>query len=128
MIDIKSKLVLKILAKECNNGNYKIIEIPDIIMALPRHFRMESEAIKHILTHLERQDMISIKYDDDDVFCLTVLPFGFETLENDKPKFIKKEKIKEKKLNVATIILSFASAFLGTSLGILICYFILKLF
>lgn len=128
MIDIKSKLVLKILAKECNNGNYKIIEIPDIIMALPRHFRMESEAIKHILTHLERQDMISIKYDDDDVFCLTVLPFGFETLENDKPKFLKKEKIKEKKLNVATIILSFASAFFGTSLGILICYFILKLF
>lgn len=128
MIDIKSKLVLKILAKECNNGNYKIIEIPDIIMALPRHFRMESEAIKHILTHLERQDMISIKYDDDDVFCLTVLPFGFETLENDKPKFLKKEKIKDKKLNVATIILSFASAFFGTSLGILICYFILKLF
>lgn len=128
MIDTKSKLVLKILAKECGNGNYKIVEIPDIIMSLPRHFRMDSEAVKHILTHLERQDIISIKYDDDDVYCLSVLPYGFEILENEKPKLIKKEKTKERKLNIMTIFLSFISALIGTTLGIIICYFLLKLF
>ena len=128
MIDTKSKLVLKILANECSDGNYKIIEVSDIIMSLPRHFRMDSEAVKHILTHLERQDFISIKYDDDDVYCLAVLPYGFEVLENDKPKYIKKEKAKEKKLNIATILLSFLSALIGTTLGIIICYFLLKLF
>ena len=128
MIDTKTKLVLKILANECSDRNYKIIEISDIIMALPKHFRMESDAVKHILTYLERQDMISIKYDDDDVYCLTVLPYGFETLENDKPKHAKRERTHEKNLNVATIVLSFVSALVGTILGILVCYFILKMF
>lgn len=128
MIDTKSKLVLKILANECSDGNYKIVEVSDIIMSLPRHFRMDSEAVKHILTHLERQDFISIKYDDDDVYCLTVLPYGFEVLENDKPRYIKKERTKERKLNIATILFSFLSALIGTTLGIIICYFLLKLF
>ncbi len=126
MIDTKSKLVLKILANENGDGSYKIIEVSDIIMALPRHFRMDSDAVKHILTHLERQDIISIKYDDDGVYCLAVLPYGFEILENERPKYLKKEKIKEKKLSLATIILSFLSALLGTTFGIIICYFLLK--
>lgn len=128
MLDTKSKLVLKILANECNDGNYKIVELSDIIMALPRHFRMDSEAVKHIITHLERQEYISIKYDDDDVYCLAVMPYGFEALENDKPKYIKREKSKEKSINLATILLSFLSAFVGTTLGIIVCYFLLKIF
>lgn len=128
MIDTKTKLVLKILVNECRDNSYKIVEIPDIIMALPKRFRMDSEAIKHILTYLEHQDMISIKYEDDDVYCLAVLPYGFEVLELDKPKYIKSENKKEKKLNWASIFLSFFSAFFGTSLGILVCYFILKAF
>lgn len=128
MIDTKSKLVLSILSKECHDGSYKIVEVSDIIMALPKHFRMDSEAIKHILTHLERQDIISIKYDDDDVFCLAVLPYGFEILETEKPKMIKHPKIKEKSLSLSTILLSFVSALIGTALGIVICYFFLKLF
>ncbi len=128
MIDTKSKLVLNILAKECGNGGYKVIEIADIIMALPRHYRMDGEAVKHVLTHLERQDIISIKYDDDDVYCLAVLPYGFEILENEKPKHHKRETIREKNINIATVISSFLSALVGTTLGIVICYFLLKLF
>ena len=128
MIDTKSKLVLNILAKECGNGSYKVIELSDIIMALPRHYRMDGEAVKHILTHLERQDIISIKYDDDDVYCLAVLPYGFEILENEKPKRIKHEATNKKNINIATVVLSFISALVGTTLGIVICYFLLKLF
>ncbi len=128
MIDTKSKLVLSILAKEGKDGSYKIVEVSDIIMSLPKHYRMDSEAVKHILTHLERQDIISVKYDDDDVFCLAVLPYGFEILENEKPKKISRPKAKEKNLNTATIILSFISALFGTAVGIVICYFVLKMF
>ena len=122
MIDTKSKLVLSILAKECGDGSYKIIEIPDIIMALPKRFRMDSEAVKHILTHLERQDIISVKYDDDDVFCLAVLPYGFEILENEKPITIKKTKEKPQKVGFLTIFLCFLSSLLGSSLAILFCW------
>lgn len=126
MIDTKSKLVLKILANECQNGSYKIIEISDIIMSLPKHFRMDSEAVKHILSYLERQDIISIKYDDDDTYCLAIMPYGFEILENEKPRLIKQKEPKEKRINISTIIFSFVSAMIGTALGILFCYFILK--
>ena len=122
MIDIKSKLVLSILAKECGDGSYKIIEIPDIIMALPKRFRMDSDAVKHILTHLERQDIISVKYDDDDVFCLAVLPYGFEILENEKPKFIKKNAEKPKKVGFLMLFLCFLSSLLGSGIAILFCW------
>lgn len=122
MIDTKSKLVLSILAKECGDGSYKIVEIPDIIMALPKRFRMDSDAVKHILTHLERQDIISVKYDDDDVFCLAVLPYGFEILENEKPIFPKKMREKAKNPVFFTIFLCFLSSLFGSALAILFCW------
>lgn len=122
MIDTKSKLVLSILAKECGDGSYKIIEIPDIIMALPKHFRMDSDAVKNILTHLERQDIISVKYDEDDVFCLAVLPYGFEILENEKPKMIRKNAERPKNHSFLIILMSFLSSFFGSALAILFCW------
>lgn len=127
MIDTKSKLVLNILAKECGNGNYHIVEVSDIIMSLPRHFRMDSEAVKHILTHLERQDIISIKYDDDGTYCIAVLPYGFEILENEKPRFYKTPKDK-KNINFLNIFLIFISSFFGAFLGLIICFYLIKLF
>lgn len=127
MIDTKSKLVLNILAKECGNGNYHIVEVSDIIMSLPRHFRMDSEAVKHILTHLERQDIISIKYDDDGTYCVAVLPYGFEILETEKPKHFKNPEAK-KRINFLNIFLILISSFLGAFLGVIICFYLIKLF
>lgn len=128
MIDTKSKFILKILAQECRDGSYKVIEISDIIMSLPKRYRMDSESIKHILLHLERQDMISIKYDDEDVYCLAVLPFGYETIEAEGALPIRRERKKERSLSIMSIVLSFFSALVGTVIGILICHFLLKLF
>ena len=123
MIDIKSKLVLSILAKESDDGSYKIVEVSDIIMALPKHFRMDSEAVKHILTHLERQDMISIKYDDDGVYCLAVLPYGFEVLETEKPR---RPKTKENTINWKNFFILFSSAFFGAVVGAIVCFLFFK--
>lgn len=83
MLDIKSKLVLKILQKECPGGSYNIVEAKDIISAMPGKFRVDSDGLDNILIYLERQEYISIKYDDDGVYCLCVLPFGNEILENE---------------------------------------------
>ena len=112
-------LVLKILASESVGGSYKIFDASDLISALPKHYRTDSEGIRHILTHLERQDMISIKYDDDDTYCLAVLPYGMETLENEKPNK------HEKRKTVVIVILSFLCAFLGAILGVIVTYFII---
>ena len=90
MLDIKSKLVLKILQKECPGGAYKIVDAKDIVSAMPIKFRVDNDGLDNILIYLERQEYISIKYDDDGVYCLCVLPFGNEVLENEMT--IKKEK------------------------------------
>lgn len=127
MIDTKSKLILSILAKECGNGNYRIIEVSDIILSLPRRFRMDSEAVKHILTYLERQDIISIKYDDGGTYCIAVLPYGFEILESDKSKF-PKIKQERRRINFWYIFLVFIASFLGAFLGIIISFYLIKLF
>lgn len=84
MLDIKSKLVLKILVKECPNGSYNIVEAKDIISALPNRYKVDSDGLENILIYLERQEYISIKYDDEGVYCLCVLPFGNEVLEDEK--------------------------------------------
>ena len=126
MIDTKSKLVLKILKNECKDGSYKIIEIADIISSLPRHYKMDSDTIKNILNYLERQDLISIKYDDDDVYCVAIMPYGFEIIENEK-NLTKRSFTVEKKNNFMMIILTFFSSLIGTILGIIICYLIIKM-
>ncbi len=115
MLEQKSKLVLKFLIQECPNGSYKIIESKDIIASMPAKYRLDNEAFDNILTYLERQDCISIKYDDNNVYCLCVLPYGYEILENE----IKKKKEDKKSshlwfLILINLLVSFASGILGT--------------
>ena len=117
MIDAKTKLVLKILAQMCRDGTYKIIEIPDIILALPKKYRTDSDAIRHNISRLEHQDMISIKYEEDDTYCLAVLPYGFEYLEFPTEK--KNLRFSNKK-NLSSIIFSFCAALFGTVVGIVV--------
>ncbi len=115
MLDIKSRLVLKFLAKECNNGTYKIIEGSDIISAMPNKYRVDSDGLEHILTYLERQDCISIKYDDDGVYCLCVLPYGYEINEGEN----KKHKEKKPRLWLLIIICSIFSV-VGGFIGVIL--------
>ncbi len=116
MLDIKSKLVLKILIKECNNGTYKIVEASDIISSLPARYRVDSDGLENILNYLERQDCISIKYDDDGVYCLCVLPSGYEIVESET----KKEKQKKRPSYLLIFVFSFIFAFLGGLIGAIV--------
>ena len=117
MLDIKSKLILKILVKECPYGSYNIIESKDIISALPNKYKIDIEELENILIFLERQEYISIKYDDDGVYCLCVLPFGYEILENEANK--KREDKKSPRLWVYVIFI-FLASFLGSFLAVVI--------
>ncbi len=115
MLDIKSKLVLKILIKECPNGAYNIVDGRDIISMLPNKYKLDTEGLDNILIYLERQEFISIKYDDDGIYCLCVLPFGNEVLEHEAEQ--KKENSKSSFSWVKFLIIfiiSFIASFLGT--------------
>ncbi len=116
MLDIKSKLVLKILIKECPYGSYNIIESKDIISAMPSKYKIDVEGLENILIYLERQEYISIKYDDDGVYCLCVLPFGNELLEQDDNK---KREEKPSRLWIF-IVINFFVTLLASLLGVMI--------
>lgn len=118
MLDLKSKLVLKILQKECKSGGYKIVEKADIISSLPTKYRMEDEALDHIITFLERSECIHIKYDDEKVYCLCILPIGNQLAENEL-----KEK-KEHKFSIVKYVLFFFLLLMGSFLGSLLAKFI----
>ena len=118
MLDTKSSLVLKIIQKECKNGSYKVIDKNDIVFAMPLKFRCDFDELDHIMTYLERQDYISIKYDDDSVYCLCVLPASFEIFEKQATKK------KRKNYNILIPLLSLIFGFLGALLGSVISKFI----
>ena len=117
MLDIKSKLVLKILIKECPNGSYNLVESKDIISAMPIKYRVDNDGLENILIYLERQEYISIKYDDEGVYCLCVLPFGSEVIEIDG-KEQKNEGLPPRLWLFA--LLSFLSSFAGCFLSHLV--------
>ena len=120
MLDIKSKLVLKILVKECPNGAYSIVEAKDIISSLPNRYKVDSDGLDNILIYLERQEYISIKYDDEGVYCLCVLPFGNEILEDEQ--YNKKREEKSSPRLWLLILIIFISSFSASFLGILLAY------
>ena len=123
MLDIKSKLVLKILIKECPNGSYKIVESKDIISSMPNKYRVDGDGLENILIHLERQEYISIKYDDDGVYCLCVLPYGNEVLE--KEEYKKREETSPSQFWILLIIIFFSSM-LSSVIGTVIAHLLLN--
>lgn len=117
MLDIKSKLVLKILVKECPNGSYKIVESKDIISSLPSRYKVDNDGLENILIYLERQEYISIKYDDDGVYCLCILPFGNEVLEEEHNKKRESKKPSRYWFIFLLALTTFLSSFLGCLLS-----------
>ncbi len=119
MLDLKSKLILKILINECPNGTYKIIDAKDIISLLPNKYKIDLKTFEKILIFLERQECISIKYDDENTYCLCVLPLSFELLEENIDKQKREDKQSPHLWTFIIIILfcSFFASFLGTILA-----------
>ncbi len=118
MLDLKSKLVLKILQKECRASGYKVVDKADIISALPSKFRMDEDGLDHIITFLERSECIHVKYDDERVYCLCILPLGNQLTEKDTA-----EK-KERRFSPLLVFLIFFAALIGGFVGGIVAKFI----
>ena len=82
MLDIKSKLVLKILIKECPNGAYKIVESKDIISSMPNKYRADNDGLDNILIYLERQEIMlkQLKKNMNDLLLMKRKVFFHEIL------------------------------------------------
>ncbi len=121
MLDIKSNLVLKILQKECKGGGYKVVDKSDIISSLPNKYRVDDEGLDQIITFLERCECVHVKYDDDNVYCLCILPQGNQITENE-------EKNKHSNLfpwpcKLALFAFAFFGGLIGAIVGVVISQF-----
>ncbi len=112
MLDLKSTIILKILQKECHGSGYKVIDKSDIISAMPAKYRVDEENLDHIITYLERSECIHVKYDDENVYCLCVLPMGNQITEKEEKN--KKEKPKYWLLLIFIAVFSMIGGLLGS--------------
>ena len=118
MLDERSKIVLKYLVKECNEGSYRVVDVNDILDALPQKFKADSGTVTLCMDYLEKGNYISIKYKDAKMYCVSPLPFARQILESESNE---KEKFKKLfKIGSFLYVLVFVCAFLGTFVAILL--------
>ena len=87
MLDKRTAAVLETINALSAEGTYIIVELSDIVEALPRRLSMDEGGIREALSYLKDRGYISIKYADEREYCLCPLPRGrqyVETQQNEK--------------------------------------------
>ena len=118
MLDERSKIVLNYLVNECSEGAYRVIDMAELINALPKKFKPDDATVSLCMDYLEKGNYISIKYKDAKMYCVSPLPFARQILENESNEREKTKKMY--KIGSLLYILVFACAFLGSFLAIII--------
>ena len=96
MLDKRSEALLQIINAECREGSYKVLEVDDLIRAMPKKFKIDSDGILQLIGYLKKGEYVSVKYTDSEVVCISPLPRGrriFEVEEENKTQK-KRKKIK----------------------------------
>ena len=115
MLDRQTSELLKILNTYCKDGSYKVLEKSEIIEKMSNKYKPDNESLSQMLSHLSERNYLNVKYADDDVFCLAVLPKG--RLFDEKVREMSVERKKFNKNLTITIIVSSVCSFLGAMVG-----------
>ena len=105
---IREKDLLALLSKECKPNIYTVFEKKDISSSLDNNTLDENE-IDNLMLSLERQGFIKIKYEDDNVYCLSVLK-----------REIEEKKESHKQAPFSYLLFCFFGGFFGSFFGTLI--------
>lgn len=121
MLDADTKKLLSFLVAECG-GTYKIFDESELCGALPEG--TGGTAVSDMLTRLEAQRYLDIRYAEGGEFCLCPLPSGVRFLEElDGERTEKKRRRREEGLLV--FLASLAGGFLGGVLAAVIVWAVL---
>lgn len=118
MLDNASEFILKKFVKESYNKGYKIFYIEEFSNLIPKKYNIDKNNLLDFVRNLDEKGFISLKYTDDELFCLTALHKARIFLE-DKLDTLKKYN-KFKKLAVWVILLNFIFCFIACFLSIFI--------
>lgn len=122
MLDKRTAKFLAIVNKICSDGSYKIIEKTELSKEM--HDRAaDFVALGHMIQYLQDNEMIDVKYTDETVYCMTVLPKGRATFENTLNS--DRDSIKISKKTIFLLMgICFGAAFVGSLLGALLAIWI----
>lgn len=118
MLDKASEFILKKIVKETYNKGYKIFYITEFCNLIPKKLKVSSINILDFIRNLEEKDYISLKYVDEELFCVSALLKARIYLE-DKVITIKKNK-QFKKVATWLILFNFIFCFFACFLSIFI--------
>jgi hypothetical protein len=118
MLDKRSEFLLKIINNICAEDSYKIIDIPLFIERMEKRYNIDEVSLKQMMVFLQKRELIDVKYSDNEVYCLCILPKGRLYFENTVTE--DKQVKKLKKMFAFYVLLSGIFAFLGAALAILL--------
>ena len=118
MLDLRSKCILKYLVGECGEGSYRVFEVKELLECLPNKFKADGVVVGQCMQYLEKGNYISIKYKDNNMYCVSPLPFARQILENESNEKQKTKKLI--KMGSMLYVLVFVFAFLGSFMAILV--------
>ncbi|HEY8443990.1 MAG TPA: hypothetical protein VIL24_04250 [Clostridia bacterium] len=124
MLDKLTRTILKKISESVQGEEYIIIKLDELKDSLP--FKSDKEGLMSSIKFLQKQDMISLKYSDEDNVCLAIMPQGRLYLEEQEA--LVKQKLKKAKKSIFSGIGVFLAALLGTIAGQLIIKFFEWLF
>ena len=108
MQNSKEKCLINYLCRECGFNKFTIVEKKDMLSCFDKHIYIDENELDNIIQSLERKGYIKIKYEDENVYCLSVL----FNIEDEK---------KEKTAKTPSLfLLAFVGSFLGGLIGSLI--------
>lgn len=114
MLDKQNYKIIKKLQKLCPNGTYKVFEIQELCEL----FKIHKDALDNDFKHLKDNEFIDIKYSDDSVICLCLLPKSRQLEEQEKAKSYSHVNIM--KVLLISGIFNGIMAFLGAFIAMLI--------
>ena len=116
MLDKRTAKMMENILRMCDEGSYKIIEISDLIKAMLPRYKFDSTSVSQTIKYLSGIEMIDIKYSDENVYCIAVLPKGRIFDESKDMKKYESIKISKKTLTIM-IAGCFLAAFAGALLA-----------
>ncbi len=120
MLDKKTTAVLKVLNKLAEGTAYKVVTTEDIMLNLNQKSQYDIDSIHQIISFLEKQEYLTIKFSEDNTYCYSLSPKARIYLEQEQGK----SKTKKTNLPIITYVYTMIASFVGTMLALFIFFFL----
>lgn len=114
MLDERTGVLLEGLSGICGDGGFKLAEEKELLSCLPQTAGVGREELRRILSYLEERHYIEIKYAEEGLYCLSLLPGGRMYLET-----VRRERRAGTRRRMELFLFSALGALLGSLLAVL---------